>query len=154
MEALRTFARYGALQTVHGVVGSVPFGRAVQRETASWVDRFLTNLLGVTPGRYPHMFHVVDWLPTFAAIAGVLPDGKPLDGVNQLGALQGKSTDQPPSRGGICRICGLCPSMVRISDQVSKLEADPGSYWWAASSRRPPEWNRDTGEGCEGWHPG
>jgi arylsulfatase B len=56
----------------------------------------LTNLLGVTPGRYPHIFHVVDWLPTLAAVAGVLPDGKPLDGVNQLGSLQGKGTVKPP----------------------------------------------------------
>jgi arylsulfatase A-like enzyme len=56
----------------------------------------LTNLLGVTPGRYPHIFHVVDWLPTLAAIAGVLPDGKPLDGVNQLEALQGKNLEHPP----------------------------------------------------------
>jgi arylsulfatase A-like enzyme len=56
----------------------------------------LTNKLGVTPGRYPHIFHVVDWLPTLAAIAGVLPDGKPLDGVNQLEALQGKNLDHPP----------------------------------------------------------
>jgi len=54
----------------------------------------LTNLLGVSPGKYPHIFHVVDWLPTLAAIAGVLPDGKPLDGVNQLEALQGKG--KPP----------------------------------------------------------
>jgi hypothetical protein len=52
-------------------------------------------LLGSTPGRYPHIFHVVDWLSTLAAIAGVLPDGKPLDVVNQLEALQGKNLDHP-----------------------------------------------------------
>jgi arylsulfatase B len=36
---------------------------------------------------YPYLFHAVDWLPTLAAIAGVKPNGKPLDGVNQLDAL-------------------------------------------------------------------
>jgi arylsulfatase A-like enzyme len=36
---------------------------------------------------YPHLFHAVDWLPTLAAVTGAKPQGKPLDGVNQLDAL-------------------------------------------------------------------
>ncbi|CAB9514428.1 Arylsulfatase I [Seminavis robusta] len=54
---------------------------------------------------YPHLFHVVDWLPTIAAASGVAPNGKPLDGVNHLGALQnhnnnnqGTTTTQQPPR--------------------------------------------------------
>jgi arylsulfatase A-like enzyme len=37
---------------------------------------------------YSHLFHVVDWLPTMAAAAGVAPNGNPLDGVSHLEVLQ------------------------------------------------------------------
>ena len=35
------------------------------------------------------MLHFCDWLPTLAAAAGVVPDGLPLDGVDQMSALRG-----------------------------------------------------------------
>jgi arylsulfatase B len=48
------------------------------------------------PGQkvYPHLFHAVDWLPTLAALTGAKPQGKPLDGVNQLDALLTLSLDK------------------------------------------------------------
>ena len=56
----------------------------------------LQKFLGIQPGgRYPHIFHAVDWLPTLAAIVGASPAGKPLDGVNHVDALKGKSTIPP-----------------------------------------------------------
>ena len=42
-----------------------------------------------TGTRQQGLFHAVDWLPTLADMVGATPKGKPLDGVNQLGALQG-----------------------------------------------------------------
>ena len=51
--------------------------------------------LGVaTPQVYDNLFHVVDWLPTLAAMTQTIPSGKSLDGVNHLAALQG-STVKP-----------------------------------------------------------
>ena len=35
------------------------------------------------------MIHFCDWLPTLAAAAGVVPDGEPLDGCDQLPGLRG-----------------------------------------------------------------
>jgi arylsulfatase A-like enzyme len=48
--------------------------------------------------KYPHIFHAVDWLPTLAAVASAKPEGKVLDGVNQLDALlaNGRSSECPP----------------------------------------------------------
>lgn len=46
--------------------------------------------LGVFPGNLESLFHVVDWLPTLAGIVNATPNGKPLDGVNQLSTLQGR----------------------------------------------------------------
>merc|ERR1712157_620066 len=41
--------------------------------------------LGIpTKQRLPHLFHVVDWLPTLAELIGVSPQGKELDGISQL----------------------------------------------------------------------
>ena len=37
---------------------------------------------------YPHLMHVVDWLPTIAAAVEEKPEGKTLDGVNHLEALR------------------------------------------------------------------
>jgi arylsulfatase A-like enzyme len=50
----------------------------------------LGKILGNTPRPrvYPHIFHAVDWLPTLAEMASVLPAGKPLDGVSHFKALQ------------------------------------------------------------------
>lgn len=54
---------------------------------------------------YPHLFHVVDWLPTLAAAVDGQSKGKPLDGVSHLDALRtykssgpglSTSTDKPP----------------------------------------------------------
>lgn len=39
---------------------------------------------------YKHLFHVVDWLPTLARLANATPNGKPLDGVDQLDGILGK----------------------------------------------------------------
>ena len=42
------------------------------------------------PRRYPHLFHVVDWFPTLAALTGAQRSGttkKPLDGVNHWTSL-------------------------------------------------------------------
>lgn len=44
--------------------------------------------LGIEPSVYTNLFHVVDWLPTLAAVAHSPPAGKPLDGVNHLAALR------------------------------------------------------------------
>ena len=47
--------------------------------------------LGVETGkRHNGLFHCVDWLPTLANMVGAVPQGKPLDGVDQLAALQQK----------------------------------------------------------------
>ena len=43
---------------------------------------------------YSNLFHVVDWLPTLAQAVGGTPQGKPLDGVNHLEALQYDDTNQ------------------------------------------------------------
>jgi arylsulfatase B len=51
----------------------------------------LTPQWGIPSGNnrtYPHLFHVVDWLPTLTAAVGNKPKGKPLDGVNHLDALK------------------------------------------------------------------
>ena len=43
-----------------------------------------------TKERFPHLFHVVDWLPTIAELTGLLPNpnGRPLDGISQLQSLR------------------------------------------------------------------
>lgn len=51
--------------------------------------------LGIAPGRYQHLFHVVDWLPTLGNLTGATPQGKPLDGVNQLQAFRNPMSTAP-----------------------------------------------------------
>lgn len=46
---------------------------------------------------YPHLFHVVDWLPTLAAAVEETPKGKPLDGVSHLEAF--RRTQLPTTNG-------------------------------------------------------
>ena len=52
--------------------------------------------LGASTGtRFPHLFHVVDWLPTLAELVGIVPKKvNELDGKSQLSSLMGQ-TDQP-----------------------------------------------------------
>lgn len=45
---------------------------------------------------YPHLFHVVDWLPTLTAAVGAKPMGKPLDGVDHLETLRGRDHASAP----------------------------------------------------------
>jgi arylsulfatase A-like enzyme len=49
--------------------------------------------LGISRGTSDSIFHAIDWLPTLAEMAGgggASPEaGKPLDGISQLGSLQG-----------------------------------------------------------------
>lgn len=53
--------------------------------------------LGIEAGQnYTNLFHVVDWLPTLAAMTQTKPSGKPLDGVNHLAALRGGISYSPP----------------------------------------------------------
>ena len=52
--------------------------------------------LGIQPKVYDNLFHVVDWLPTLAAMTDSVPAGKPLDGVNHWEAL--RHDDAPPPR--------------------------------------------------------
>ena len=51
--------------------------------------RTSSTLAPPPPRRYPHLFHVVDWFPTLAAMTGAPRSGtkKPLDGVNQWTSL-------------------------------------------------------------------
>jgi arylsulfatase A-like enzyme len=45
--------------------------------------------LGIRGGVHlQSLFHCVDWLPTLAQITGATPNGKPLDGVDQLDSLR------------------------------------------------------------------
>jgi arylsulfatase B len=60
----------------------------------------LSKMWNVPTGRsYSHLFHVVDWLPTIAAAVQASPNGKPLDGVSHLNALQNlQAVDSSPPR--------------------------------------------------------
>jgi len=53
-------------------------------------DSFIWGLNDVKAGELSHLFHAVDWLPTIAELVKAKPNGKALDGVSQLGALNGK----------------------------------------------------------------
>ena len=56
--------------------------------------------LGIQPQVYKNLFHVVDWLPTLAAMTQSKPSGKPLDGVSHFDALRQAPDDltKPPPR--------------------------------------------------------
>lgn len=47
--------------------------------------------LGIQPQVYKNLFHVVDWLPTLAAMTQSKPAGKPLDGVSHFEAMRQQS---------------------------------------------------------------
>ena len=108
--------------------------------------RWPTGLPAGTEGH--DMLHFCDWLPTLAAVAGAIPDGRPLDGVNVLPVLQGKS------KTGVCQRfwqfnrydpvlhCNMAMRdgdwklyWPRIPEAMVKLQSDQG---WAERLMREP----------------
>jgi arylsulfatase A-like enzyme len=78
-------------------------GKCTIWEGGTTGDGFLSgpavSWLGLEGGRrFPHLFHVVDWLPTLAEMIGVVPTSRTklddLDGKSHWGSLTGQ-TDQP-----------------------------------------------------------
>jgi arylsulfatase A-like enzyme len=53
-------------------------------------------IIGDKTEEYENLFHVVDWLPTIAALTGARASGKPLDGVSHLEALICPGCASPP----------------------------------------------------------
>jgi len=56
------------------------------------VDGFISGparaKLGIRKGKFPHMFHATDWLPTLASLVGAMPQGQKLDGIDQIKAIR------------------------------------------------------------------
>jgi len=46
------------------------------------------------PQRHTNLFHIVDWLPTFADISDLNPTGLPLDGVSQMRSMRHSIPDR------------------------------------------------------------
>jgi arylsulfatase A-like enzyme len=68
-------------------------GKCTIWEGGTTGDAFLSgpalSKLGLpTSARFPHLFHVVDWMPTLAEIVGAVPKNNKIDGKSQLTGLK------------------------------------------------------------------
>lgn len=81
--------------------------------------------LGIQPQLYTNLFHVVDWLPTLAAMTQSKPSGKPLDGVSHFEALvqqDSSSSSRPPREE-------LFVGYAMLPDQPHEIWYGPAIRW-------------------------